>query len=95
MKQYSSGKLTDRHIKDYLMPYANGTLAFKRMTPAQALEKYIEIQRNLVDDSGNAVEQGVRYMRNKQLHCCGLPLKAINAGRKPLVCEACGTICGN
>ena len=88
--QYSSKKLKDAKIKNFLAKYNEGNPDFdpKAFDKEEALEEYIKIHKALVDDDGEAFDLESVYIRNNQDYCCG---KALEEDGDTLYCEVCGS----
>lgn len=87
MESYENGSLTDKQIAKFLEEYFNGK--FKPINKKRALNKYIEIQCDLVDEEGDRMEMGEPYYVNdEEIFCCGSSIKELDNGN--LFCEVCG-----
>lgn len=89
--KYESGKLKDKHIKDFLKKYYDGDPTNTCPVGCKAdcqLECYIEIHQSLIDDKGNLNEFEVPYTRDKQNYCCGKEMETLQNGN--IYCTVCG-----
>ena len=88
LEAYEDGSLTDKEIANFLEDYFNGK--FKPINKKRALNKYIEIQCDLVDADGDRMPMGEPYyVSDEDVFCCGSEIKELDNGN--LFCEVCGT----
>lgn len=88
LEAYEDGSLTDKTIAKFLDEYFNGK--FKPLNKKRALNKYIEIQCELVDLDGDRVPmKEAYYVDEETIMCCGSDIKELDNGN--LFCEVCGT----
>ena len=87
LEAYEDGSLTDKEIANFLEDYFNGK--FKPINKKRALNKYIEIQCDLVDADGDRMPMGEPYyVSDEDVFCCGSEIKELDNGN--LFCEVCG-----
>lgn len=87
LEAYENGDLTDKEIANFLEDYFNGK--FKPINKKRALNKYIEIQCDLVDADGDRMPMGEPYyVSDEDVFCCGSEIKELDNGN--LFCEVCG-----
>ena len=87
LEAYEDGSLTDKEIANFLEDYFNGK--FKPINKKRALNKYIEIQCDLVDADGDRMPMGEPYyVSDEDVFCCGSESKELDNGN--LFCEVCG-----
>lgn len=83
---YGKKQLKDKAIATFLKYYLDGDST--ELSKEEALEKYIEINKMLVDDDGNVSPVEEAYIRDEKYHCCGHELKDMDNGH--VYCEICG-----
>ena len=87
LEAYEDGSLTDKEIANFLEDYFNGK--FKPINKKRALNKYIEIQCDLVDADGDRMPMGEPYyVSDEDVFCCGSEIKQLD--NRNLFCEVCG-----
>lgn len=89
-KQYETGKLKDKHIKDFMKKYYDGDPSSdcpKGCKGSCLLDCYIDIQKALINDRNELIDFNIKYIRDGLPYCCGKQLEDLNNN---LYCTACG-----
>ena len=90
-KRYETGKLKDKHLKDFMKKYYDGDPSSdcpKGCKGTCLLECYVDIQTSLIDDKGKLCDFQTKYIRDKEPHCCGKRLVEL---KDNLYCTVCGS----
>lgn len=84
-------KLKVSAIKKFLTMYYDGDvdMDLDEFTEDELLDKYVEIQRALVDDDGDVHAIEDPYFRDGVVHCCGKPTVDMEDSEN-VYCEVCG-----
>jgi hypothetical protein len=89
-KKYKGKKLKDNTIKKFLEKYNEGNPKYALPeSKEEALEEYIDIHVNLVDDDADVHDMEDCYVRDGEYHCCGSLLDELENGTP--YCPVCGT----
>lgn len=91
-ENYESKKLKDTVIKKFLKEYYEGDPDCKDCsvgcTKEEALQCYIDLKKNFVDDEGDVHAESEPYYRDNEVFCCGHECSKLDNGN--LYCEICG-----
>jgi hypothetical protein len=88
-KQFKAKKIKRKDMVEFLQQFYDTEEDMKDMSDNDVLDTYIDACCRLIDDTGEAVEEGA-YELNGQPACCGR-LLAYDEEKNVYICEFCGT----
>jgi hypothetical protein len=90
-KEYESGKLKDKKLKDFMKNYYDGDPSTDCPNGCKGnclLDCYIDIHQSLIGDDGKQRKFQTDYIRDGERFCCGKQLVNL---KDNLYCTVCGT----